>query len=758
MWPRSPAGSRRVRRHWLPICLSLLVVAGFLLNVAGVFNWELLQRLENIAYDSRLQLTAPRGIDHKVIIVDVDERSLAAEGRWPWPRNRLAKLVDLLFEHYKVRLLGFDMVFAERDESSGLGVLEALANGALRDSPGFAAELAKLRPSLDHDRLFAESLRGRPVILGYYFNVGGSANPVGGDRRLPGGTGALPPPTFARGGFPPGVHGLLADSYGANLPELQEAALGAGHFLAWPDELDGIVRRVPMLLEYRGALYESLSIAMLRALVGASRGELGIEEQTGTQAGYTYPEWLTVGPYRIPVDERTTTLIPYRGPQGSFPYVSATDVLQDHADPALLQGAIVLLGTSAPGLVDVRSTPMGGAYPGVEAHANMIAGVLDGEVQEVPAYTRGAEFLLLLLVGLLMAFLLPLLSPLWASMATILLLLGVTALNLSLWAAHLVLPLASSLTLILSLFVVNMSYGYFFEQRSKRQISGMFGQYVPPELVEEISANPERITLESVSREMTVLFADVRGFTTIAESLEPTQLSQLMNEFLTPMTRIIHRNRGTIDKYMGDAIMAFWGAPLPDPDHAAHALATAMGMVEELIQLGAQFRAKAWPEIRIGVGLNTGTMRVGDMGSEFRRAYTVLGDAVNLGSRLEALTRQYGVDVIVSEFTRDAGPRMVYRELDRVKVKGKEQPVAIFEPVGPESEVEQATSSELALYHKALRLYRRQGWDLAEVQFLNLRRQAPQRRLYALYVERIGYFRANPPPADWDGVFTFRTK
>jgi adenylate cyclase len=750
-----------VRRRWLPIALSLLVAAGFLLNVAGVLDWQLLQRLENIAYDTRLQLTAPRGVDHKVVILDIDERSLAAEGRWPWPRNRLAQLVDLLFDRYHIRLLGFDMVFAERDESSGLGVLERLAQGPLRAEPGFAAQLAKLRPSLDHDHLFAESLRGRPVILGYYFNAAGdfgaANNPVGG-QRLAAGSGVLPPPAFVRGGFPPGVHGLLANGYGANLPELQQAALGAGHFLAWPDELDGTVRRVPMLMEYQGALYESLSIAMLRALVGAPRVELGFEAQTGTQVGYSYPEWLTVGPYRIPVDERITTLIPYRGPQGSFPYIPVTDVLHENVDPALLKGAIALLGTSAPGLFDVRSTPVGSAYPGVEAHANMIAGVLDGAVNEVPAYTRGAEFLLLLIIGIFMAFLLPLLSPLWAGLATALLLIGVTALNMGLWSVHLVLPLASSLTLILTLFVVNMSYGYFFEQRSKRQISGMFGQYVPPELVKEISANPERITLASVSREMTVLFADVRGFTTIAESLEPVQLSQLMNEFLTPMTRIIHRNRGTIDKYMGDAIMAFWGAPLPDPDHAAHALGAAMSMVEEIIQLGAQFRAKGWPDIRIGVGLNTGTMRVGDMGSEFRRAYTVLGDAVNLGSRLEALTRQYGVDLIVSDFTRAAVTGIVFRELDRVRVKGKEQPVAIYEPVGKEGEMDKALASEIALYQKALRLYRRQDWDLAEVQFLNLQRQAPQRRLYALYVERIGYFRANPPGEDWDGVFTFRTK
>jgi len=308
------------------------------------------------------------------------------------------------------------------------------------------------------------------------------------------------------------------------------------------------------------------------------------------------------------------------------------------------------------------------------------------------------------------------------------------------------------------MFLLNMSYGYFVESRGKRQLAGLFGHYVPPELVDEMSEHPESYSLEGESREMTVLFTDVRGFTTISEGLEPKELTQLMNGFLTPMTEIIHNHRGTIDKYMGDAIMCFWGAPLHDPEHARHALEAGMTMIEKLHQLEDEFKARGWPEIKIGVGLNTGLMSVGNMGSEFRMAYTVLGDAVNLGSRLEGLTKGYGVEVIVNETTREQVPEYAYRELDRVRVKGKDKPVTIYEPIGLERHLNSDEADELKLYRRALRLYRGQEWDLAEIQFLNLQNRAPERVLYRLYAERVAHFREVPPGENWDGVFTHETK
>jgi len=308
------------------------------------------------------------------------------------------------------------------------------------------------------------------------------------------------------------------------------------------------------------------------------------------------------------------------------------------------------------------------------------------------------------------------------------------------------------------MFLLNMSYGFFIERRKKGEITSLFGQYIPRELVDEMSHDPQAYSLDAEEKELTVLFSDVRGFTNLSEGMNPQELAALMNEFLTPITKIIHENRGTIDKYMGDAVMAFWGAPIDDPKHARHALQAGLDMIERIYALRDEFLDRGWPEIRIGVGINTGAMSVGNMGSEFRMAYTVMGDTVNLGSRLEGLTRVYEVDVIVSETVKEAVPEYVYRELDRVKVKGKDEPVTIYEPLAIKEEVSQDELDELKLYAQALRYYRKMEWDNAELQFLNLKKMYSERPLYDFYIERMKYFRDNPPAEDWDGVFTFTTK
>lgn len=741
-----------LKRQYLRILLGLAVTVFFLAYAAGWLPLGFVRQMENLAYDARLVLTMPRTRDSRIVIVDIDEKSLTAEGRWPWGRDKMATLVDQLFGHYHVSLLGFDVVFAEPDDSSGLTVLRKLADGPMKDVPGFRERVDRLAPSLDHDRMFARSIKGRPVILGYYFNEpteGGDVSRIG----------VLPPPIFPKGTFADKrIDWVVAGGYGANLPELQKAAAGAGHFNPTVDD-DGVVRRVPMIEKYNGAYYESLSLAVAQAVLGADQVVPEFEPVPWGSKNYSGLEWLRVGNRRIPVDGRVRALVPYRGRQGSFRYVSATDVLHGRVAPGVLKGAIVLVGTTAPGLLDLRSTPVQNAYPGVEIHANLIAGILDQSIKQKPAYTVGADFVMLLFGGLLMSLLLPLLSPLWATAVSSLLLLSYIGLNLVFWHyANLVLPVADGIMMILVLYLLNMSYGFFVETRGKRQLTGLFGQYVPPALVDEMAKDPEAYSLEAENRDMTVLFSDVRGFTTISEGLKPRELSQLMNEFLTPMTHVIHRHLGTIDKYMGDAVMAFWGAPLSDAEHARHALEAALEMIQRLDELKPVFKSKGWPEIRIGIGINTGVMSVGNMGSEFRMAYTVLGDAVNLGSRLEGLTKGYGVAIIVSETTKAQLPDYAFRELDRVRVKGKDKPVAIFEPIGPAGSVDQAMRDELKLYQQALKYYRDQNWDMAELQFLNLARMCPQRKLYQVYAERVAFFRGTPPGADWDGVFTFTTK
>jgi adenylate cyclase len=332
------------------------------------------------------------------------------------------------------------------------------------------------------------------------------------------------------------------------------------------------------------------------------------------------------------------------------------------------------------------------------------------------------------------------------------------AVNLWLWSSFgLVVPLASLLAYTLIAAMLQITYRFFVEQRNKRHLSQMFGQYIPPSLVEDLDETGEEISLEGETREMSVLFSDVRGFTTISEGLEATELTRMMNEFLTPFTYAIQAHRGTIDKYMGDAVMAFWGAPLPDAEHARHALLAAFDMVDAVAALDKPFQARGWPAIRVGVGIASGDMNVGNMGSEFRIAYTVMGDTVNLGSRLEGLTKQYGVDIIVSARTAELVPEFTFRELDLVRVKGKNEPVAIFEPVALSENVSSDAAEELALYAEALATYRRQDWNAAESGFRTLTDRT-ERPLYSVYLGRIAQFREEPPPADWDGVFAHVSK
>jgi adenylate cyclase len=751
-----------LKKHLVRIALGLGVVFVFVAHVIA-YPIPFVRALEGLAYDARLNLTMPvkgnpRGKeDPRIVIVDIDEKSLAAEGRWPWRRNRLALLMDQLFNKYQAKLVGFDVVFAEKDESSGLGVLRALGARELKDDAQYQSALSAVAPQLEYDRLFAEEIRSHTTVLGYYL-----ANERQQDITQD--AGVLPEPVLPKGVF----QGRNIDvydykGYGANLRELNSAAAAAGHFNTVPDP-DGVVRRVPMLAEYAGAYYESLSLAVWRQYQGLELKQAVPVRPIFTEAlGWAklYPglEGLEVGPTRIPVDIAVTVLVPYRGPEHSFVYVSAVDVLQGKAAPDALKGRIVLVGTTAPGLLDLRSTPVNPSYPGVEIHANLIAGMMDGTIKQNPPYVVGAEFTMLVLFGGLLALVLPLLTPLRATVLVGVVLAAVLAINVGLWqAANLYLPLAGSVLMIALLFALNMSFGYFVEMRAKRQITSRFGQYVPPELVDEMSQHPEAFSMDGESREMSVLFSDVRGFTTLSEGLDPRELSKLMNEFLTPLTHVVYRHRGTIDKYMGDCIMAFWGAPMSDPQHARSAVQAGLAMQATMAALEPQFKARGWPQLHIGVGVNTGRMSVGNMGSDIRVAYTVMGDAVNLASRLEGLTKYYGVSMIVGESTRSSVPDFVFRELDRVRAKGKKEPVAIFEPIGPADSVDKALHDELALWHKALRLYRTQEWDLAELQLINLQQRYPGRTLYAAFLERVGQARANPPGAGWDGATAFDTK
>ncbi len=743
-----------MKKHALLIGLGLLAVLLFLGDAAKFYRLGFVQFTDAKLYDYRMRLTLPHAADDRIVILDIDEKSLKQEGRWPWARDKLATLMDELFDHYGVAVVGFDVVFAEKDTSSGLNVLQELGRSQFKEVAQFHSVLSQIQPALEYDSLFAGKLKQRNVVLGYYFSNSEAGAPIST-------SGALPQAVFAAGtfkGHP--INFLHWDSYGANLPELQESATSAGHFNPVVD-FDGVVRRIPMIVEHNGSYFESLSLAVVRTALGSPKLVPGFV--TGKGNDYGGLEWLALesaqGDLTIPVDGDVSALVPFRGGRGTFHYISVTDVLHEHLPLTDLKNKIVLVGTSAPGLMDMRTTPVGEVYPGVEVHANMISGILSQNVKQNPPYVLGANVVLLLLIGLTLSAILPLLSPVQGMLVTLGTITADIVLNMALWQyGNIALPLAGAILMILTLFALNMSFGYFVASRAKRQITGLFGQYVPSEVVDEMAENPERVSMEGDSREMTILFSDVRGFTTISEGLEPKELSQLMNEFLTPLSRIIYKQRGTIDKYMGDCIMAFWGAPLADERHAYNAIVAGLEMQRTLAELQPHFKERGWPEIHIGVGINSGRVSVGNMGSEVRVAYTVMGDAVNLASRLEGITKEYGAQVLVGETTKLAVPEFVYREVDMVRVKGKEQPVTIFEPLGLNAEVSKELLEEVKLFHQALRLYRKQDWDKAELQLLSLCNMFPQCKLYKVYAERVAFCRTYPPPANWDGVFIFKTK
>ncbi|KAF0205647.1 MAG: adenylate [Gallionellaceae bacterium] len=739
-----------MKKHALLIALGFAFVFLFIGNAAKFYELGFVSFVEAKLYDTRLRLTLPNKGDDNIVILDIDEKSLKEQGRWPWGRDKLALLMDNLFDKYGVAVVGFDVVFAEKDSSSGLKVLQELGQNQLKEVSQFQSVLAQLKPQLEYDSLFASKLKQRNVVLGYYFN---------GSKDI---SGALPDPVFAAGNFKGRpINFTRWNGYGANLPELQSNAASAGHFNPVID-FDGIVRRVPMIVEYGGAYYESLSLAVVRTVLGSPKLLPGFAT-AGNDKDYAGLEWLELSmpqsSLSIPVDSEVSALVPYRGARATFKYVSVTDVLKERIPLDELKNKIILVGTSAPGLMDMRSTPVDEVYPGVEIHANMISGILNQSIKSSPPYVMGLEVLLLLIVGGALSLLLPLLNPLQDTLIVSLALLATVVINGLAWQyGNIALPLAGGLMMIIVLFALNMSYGYFVESRTKRQITSLFGQYVPKEVVSEMSERPEQVSMEGEGREMTILFSDVRGFTTISEGLDPKELSLLMNEFLTPLSRVVYKHRGTIDKYMGDCIMAFWGAPLPDEQHAHHAIVAGLEMLKALEALQPHFKERGWSPIHIGVGINTGRVSVGNMGSEVRVAYTVMGDAVNLASRLEGITKEYGVGIVVGENTKEAVPGFVYRELDLVKVKGKDKPVAIFEPLGLVGEVGKDALEEMKLFQQALRSYHKQDWDQAELQLFNLQKMSPQTKLYQVYAERVVYFRNNPPGADWDGVFVFKTK
>ena len=703
-----------------------------------------LQLLRSKIFDFYQQIEPRPKSKQPIAIIDLDEESLKEVGQWPWPRTTVAKLINNTYK-YGAAGLAFDIVFAEPDRTS-----PGLIAGSIRGLGKKAREELERLPS--NDEVMARILGRGPAVLGQATIT----RKVGDDDRksVKATFGYKQPKGMDARHFMLGFQDLTR-----NMEVLEKAAPGIGVFTFKPS-VDGIVRQVPLVVRVGKRVYPTLALEMLRV---ATKQRTFVVKANG--AGI---QSIVVAGLEIPTDQNGQIWMKFAKHDRSL-YISAKDVLNRTVPKERLAGHLVFLGASAAGLLDIKATPVDPAIPGVEVHAQLLQNIMDKVYLTRPGWAIGAEIVALGLVGLLLIGLVPFLGSLWTMElggAAIVGLVGVTW-----WAyqsAGMLLDMIYVAFAIFLVYVVLTFLNYMREERDRRQVKGAFSRYLSPDLVGQLADDPSRLTLGGEMREMTLLFADIRGFTTISEQFDAQGLTRFINRYLTPMTQVILERKGTIDKYMGDCIMAFWNAPLTDPEHARNGVRSALAMFEESDKMNEALKREAEEEdrpyipLRIGAGLNTGECCVGNMGSDMRFDYSVLGDDVNLASRLEGQSKTYGVDIVLGQRTFDQVPDFACVELDRIQVKGKTVPVDIFCVLGDEERAQELQFQALAKVNdEMIKAYRSQDWALAKKKIEESREVDEKNELGVLrdlYAERIEYYEENPPGEDWDGAFIATSK
>jgi len=722
-------------------CLVLLV--GF--AVLRVWDPHPIQEMRIRTWDN-FQLIEPRVKTMRpVVIVDIDEKSLADPrlGQWPWPRTRIADIITNLTKLGAV-VIAFDAIFSEPDRLN-----PDIAADTFRGLDEATRE--KLRSLPSNDQIFADAIRNSRVVLG----ESGGADVHAQDKNLPvtglATLGEDPLPFLYQ--FP----GLLR-----NVEVLEQATAGRGLFTIRP-ERDGIVRRVPMIMVAQGITMPSLTFEMLRVASGS--GTILIKaDKAGIKS-------VGVRGFTIPTDANGQLWVHYALPDPSI-YIPAVDVLDNRVPQDRVAGKLVLVGTSSTGLNDIKTTPVSPAMPGVEIHAQVLESALSGAVVWQPNYGIAIEFFGALVLGLLVIVFAPNFGPVTLVGVGMLFATALIGTSWFFYSQHKLFvdftyPLMSTTAIYLTLIFAS----FVREQSQRRQIRSAFGQYLSPALIEQLAQSPEKLVLGGEEREMTIMFSDMRGFTSISETYknDPQGLTALMNRFLTPLTNAILDRKGTIDKYMGDAIMAFWNAPLDDREHQVNACEAALDMLERCDELNkareeeAKAGGRPYIPLNIGVGLNTGPCVVGNMGSDLRFDYSVFGDTVNLASRLEGQSKEYGFPIIVGSRTAMAvKDRFAILELDFIMVKGKKEPEIIYAIVGRDDIAQSAGFQHLRnLTIEILACYRNRDWNGALAAIERGRKSDEGRALaslYRLYEARIRDFIETPPPEDWDGAYALLTK
>lgn len=738
-----------VRERAWPLALALFTAVTC--TVLYLSSPDFLDLLELKTYDLRLRARGPIPTSELVSIVAIDERSLEEIGRWPWTRSLMADLVKRL-DSYDPLGVGYDISFFDPEDNPAQAELLRLAQNAqtlgLLPNPNLLPYIKERLQNSSPDLALAEALASSrdPQILGYYFNLSQDLAP--GEHTLDRAE-RYPAVKVVGGGQPPEVLPIpRATKARTNIRPLAEVAYSQAYFNIIPDR-DGTIRRYPLAIGHGNENYLPLAAALAALTDPKAMPALEVASFGVVRSG--------LGKLSVPTDEHGQMILHYRGPEKTIPHVPAWKILRGEANPDLLRGRYLLVGVTAPAVFDLRVTPFGVAYPGIEIQATALDNMLRGDFMLRPSWAPMFDIAALWVLCLVCGIFLWRLKAAWSILGVLVTGGGFVLANLYLFETRLFwLNLVYPLLALTGSYLILTVYRFMFADRQKRAIRQAFSKYLDPHVVEDVVSDPEKLRLGGVKLELTVLFSDIRGFTTISEGLSPDDLVKLLNEYLTEMTDIVMHNRGLLDKYMGDAVMAVYGAPKHYPEHAEMACRTALEMMARLKELNEIWEPAGWPCLDIGVGINTGSMVAGNMGSQNRFDYTVMGDHVNLGSRLEGLNKVYGTNVIVSEFTRRSiQDKYRIRSLDLVKVKGKDQPVEIFELLAPADSP--CPLGYVDRYEEGVADYRKGEFQKAQSIFREIGNEHPGDTVVRLYLERLDHLLANPPES-WDGVFTFTTK
>ena len=731
----------RKLRKWRSYVLVILLAYALMLAF-GILLAPFRTNLENLVFD-QYQRWKPRpyNFDQPVRIVDIDDELIRRIGRWPWPRETMASLTDILAKA-NAAAVGYDVLFSEKDQPSEdqKACVQATVHSA--DQAEHCEERA------DGDVAFAHAISGRPVVLGTFF----TATPSAAKTRL------VPKGSFSFVGETP--NSLLTHLNGAlpPIPVLAEAASGLG-FLNWLPDDDRVVRTVPLLLDINGQIQPSLAMETLRVAEGASGYVVKSTDAYGASSGKsTTVEAIKVGDVVVPTQGGGDLRVWFAktDPRRTIP---AWKVLEPGADLSDLAGKLVFVGPSAIGLSDIVATPLDPSTPGVEAHAQLVEQILSGITLERPDWAPGAELVAGAAFSLVLAALLPFVPIVWTAVLGFVATTFLCYLSWDAFVQHGVLfdPVIPSLSAGF-VFLAGVGQLYGEKRQQVNEIRSAFGRYVSPAVVARLAEHPEHLQLGGQQRDLTLMFCDIRSFTTLSEGFTAVELSRFLNEYLSPMTDIILKELGTVDKYMGDAIMAFWNAPLDDPAHGVHAVRSALAMRETLIKLNAEWKEKAEKAgrpvhaVKFGIGLNTGECSVGNMGSIQRFDYSALGDEVNIASRLEGSSKQFGVDIVASSATRAEAPQFAWLEIDHVRLKNKTRTVAVYTLAGGEAYAGSEEFQHLsALHEDILKAYRARRFAAAKQMAGDAVHLAPAniRGLYHYYQKRFGELSEHELPETW---------